>query len=131
MSKKYFWIILISHMIVPLSLFFPVLKIPEMLDSLSLYNVFTFIANNQYTYVTILLITFLIVELCGLANAIYGLSIKELNHKNIQVSFLLGFSSAILGAMFISAGSYLFFIICAISFIAISYGSIKLMKLEQ
>ena len=102
-----------------------------MLDSLSLYNVFTFIANNQYTYVTILLITFLIVELCGLANAIYGLSIKELNHKNIQVSFLLGFSSAILGAMFISAGSYLFFIICAISFIAISYSAIKLMKKES
>ena len=130
MNRKYFWIIILSHLIVPVSLLFPVLQIPEM-ESLSLYNVFGFIAKNQYAYVTILLITFILVELCGLANVIYCLAKKEVNRKNISISFLFGFSSAILGAMFISAGSYLFFIICAVSFVLISYSAIKLMKLEQ
>ncbi len=131
MSKKYFLVILIFHALVPISLLFPVLQISQVQESFSFFNVFEFIRQNQYTYVTILLITFILVDLCGLGNAIYGLTRKELKHRNIQVSFLLGFSSAILGAMFISAGSYLFFIICAVSFIAISYSAIKLMKLEK
>lgn len=131
MNKKYFGLILASHAIVPLSLLFPVLQISEEIESSGYFNVFEYIKLNRYTYVTVLLVIFVIVELCGLGNAIYGITLKELNRRNIGSSFLLGFSSAILGAMFLSAGSYLFFIICAISFIVISYSSIKLMKLEQ
>lgn len=128
MSKKYFLAILISHAIVPISLLFPVLQISQGVEHI---NIFEFISQNQYLYVTILLITFLTVELFGFGNAIYGLTRRELNHKNIQMSFLLGFSSAILGAMFISVGSHLFSVICAISFVVISYSAIKLMKKES
>lgn len=131
MGKKFFLVILIFHALVPLSLLFPVLQISEAIESSGYYNVFDYIRLNSYTYVTVLLVIFVIVELCGLGNAIYGLTLKKLNSKNIGFSFLLGFSSAILGAMFLSSGSYLFFIICAVSFIVISYSSIKLMKLEN
>ena len=131
MIKKLYIAILLSHLLVPISLLFPILKISESLEGQGYYNVINYIILNEYTYVTVLLIIFSIVELCGLSNAIYGLTINELNRKNISMSFLFGFSSAILGAMFISTGSYLFFIICAISFVVISYASIRLMKLEQ
>ena len=131
MSKKYFWIIVAFHAIVPISLFFPVLRTPNLSNSSSRINVIDYIRLNQYKYVSILLIIFVVVELAGLINAIYGLTLKKLSHKNIGCSFLLGFSSAILGAMFLSADSLLFFIICAVSFVVISYSSIKLMKLEQ
>ena len=128
MSKKYFLLILVSHAIVPISLLFPVLQISQGLEHI---NIFEYISQNQYFYVKISLVTFIIAELCGLANAIYGLSKKDLHHKNIQMSFLLGFSSAILGAMLIGAGSYMFSFICAISFVVISYSAIKLMKKEN
>ena len=131
MSKKYFWIILIFHLLIPASLLFPVLKVTNSLSSHNMLNIFNFIKENPSTYVTVLLIVFTVFELMGIANAIYGIARKEANHKNTQATFLLGFSSAILGAMFISTGSYLFFFLCAISFIAISYASIKLMKLEK
>ncbi len=131
MSRKFFWIILISHLIVPISLFFPVLQDFEISNSSTLFNIFDFIRQNQYVYITVLLITFILIELCGLANAIYCLTKKAPSNRNISISFLFGFSSAILGAMFISVGSYPFFIICAVSFLLISYSSIKLMKLEK
>ena len=67
----------------------------------------------------------------GVINAVYGLAKNELKHRTVQLSFLMSFSSAILGAMFISASSYIFFVICALSFVMIAYSSIKLMKLEQ
>ena len=131
MSRKYFWIILIAHLIVPISLFFPVLRDFEISNRSTLINIFDFIRQNQYMYIAVLLITFTLIELCGLGNSIYCLTKKTPTNRNISISFLFGFSSAILGAMFISAGSYPFFIICALSFIAISYSSIKLMRLEK
>lgn len=131
MGKKFSVIILISHLIVPLSLMFPVLQSSEASKSAELFNVFQFISQNQYFYISILLIAFLIIELCGVANAIYYLSVKYPNQRSVGISFLFGFAPAILGAMFIGAGSYLFFALCALSFILISYCSIKLMKLED
>lgn len=131
MSKKYFWIIFLFHLLIPISLFFPVLKMPSSLSSHNMLNIFHFIKVNPSTYVTVLLIVFTLFEIAGAINAVYGIARKEISRKNTQATFLLGFSSAILGAMFISVDSHIFFILCAISFIAISYASIKLMKLEK
>lgn len=135
MHKKYFIVILLSHLFIPVSLLFPVLQVPSNavseLSEFEFFNVVRFIQLNQYTYVTILLVLFTIVELFGVINAIYGLAKNELKHRTVQLSFLMSFSSAILGAMFISASSYIFFVICALSFVLIAYSSIKLMKLEQ
>lgn len=131
MSKKYFLSILISHLIVLVSVFFPILNISNTSSSIDYYNIFSYIRKNPSTYATVLLIIFIVFELAGVANAVYGLIKKDTNHKHILATFLLGFSSAILGAMYISVGSHIFFLICAISFFAISYSSIKLMKLEN
>ena len=135
MHKKYFIVILLSHLFIPVSLLFPVLQVPSNavseLSEFEFFNVVSFIQLNQYTYVTVLLVLFTIVELFGVINAVYGLAKNELKHRTVQLSFLMSFSSAILGAMFISASSYIFFVICALSFVMIAYSSIKLMKLEQ
>jgi len=126
---------MLSHLIVPASLLFPVLRISSeafIEGALEGYvNIFKFITINQYLYVTILLVVFVLVELLGVANSIYGLTLKEMSHRNIGLAFLFGFSSAVLGAMFISSGSYVFFTLCAVSFILISYASVKLMKFEK
>ncbi len=131
MGKKFSVIILIFHLIVPLSLLFPVLQTSETSKSTELFNIFQYINQNQYFYISVLLVAFLLIELLGVANAIYYISVKTPDRRSVGISFLFGFSSAILGAMFISAGSYLFFSLCALSFIVISYCSIKLMKLED
>ena len=135
MQKRLLLINLVAHLSVPLSLFFPILQVSENASSLTqgsgAFNVFDFIRLNQYTYVSILLLVFLLCELIGAGYAVYGLVKKELPHLYRSTSFLLGFSSAVLGAMFISAGSYIFFTICALSFFFISYASIKLMKMEK
>ena len=131
MSKKYFWIILFFHLLVPVSLLFPVLKVSNSLSNHNMLNIFNFIKENPSIYLTVLLIVFTLLEVVGALNAVYGIARKEISHKNTQATFMLGFSSAILGAMFISVDSHIFFILCAVSCIFISYASIKLMKLEN
>ena len=131
MSKKFFLIILFFHLIVPISVFFPVFKSSSTSMDTSLCNIFRYVRENSSVYATVLLLVFLLIEIVGVGNAAYGLAKKEAARRNKQSSFILGFSSAILGAMFISVGSYVFFLLCAVSFIAISYASIKLMKLEE
>ena len=131
MSKKYFWIILLSHALVIASLFFPVLKVTSSLSNHDMFNIFSFIEKNPSIYLTVLLIVFTLFEILGALNAIYCIARKEVSRRNVSSTFLLGFSSAILGAMFISVDSHIFFILCAVSFIFISYASIKLMKLEN
>lgn len=130
MNKKYLIAILISHLIVPISMFFPILKITHADSNNVMCNAFEYVKNNPTVYATILLVVFLAFELIGAGNSIYVLAKKEITHKNIQSLFLLGFSSAILGAMYISVAR-IFFAICAISFVLISYASIKLMKREN
>ena len=130
MNKKYLLAILISHLLVPISIFFPILKIVGTDSNYVMCNVFGYIKNNPTIYATVLLIIFLVFELIGVGNTVYVLVKKKITHKNTQSMFLLGFSSAILGAMYISVAR-IFFIICAISFVAIAYASIKLMKLEK
>lgn len=130
MNKKYLIAILISHLVVPLSIIFPILKITGTDSNNVMCNFFEYIKSNPTIYATILLIIFLVFELIGAGNSIYVLAKKEITHKNIQSLFLLGFSSAILGAMYISVAR-IFFVICAISFVLISYASIKLMKREN
>ena len=130
MNKKYLIAILISHLVVPISIFFPILKITDTNSNNIMCNVFEYVKNNPTVYATILLIVFLTFELIGAGNSVYVLTKKEISHKNIQSLFLLGFSSAILGAMYISVAR-IFFIICAVSFVFISYSSIKLMKREN
>ncbi|MBR2024536.1 MAG: hypothetical protein IKA02_01865 [Clostridia bacterium] len=130
MNKKYLFTILIFHLIVPISIFFPILKVSSASSNSTLCNIFEFVTNNPSTYATVLLIVFLVFELIGAGNVIYLLAKKEISHKNTQTIFLLGFSSAILGAMFISVAR-IFFVICAVSFVLISYASIKLMKCEN
>ena len=131
MSKKYFWIILLSHALVIASLFFPVLKVTSSLSNHDMFNIFSFIEKNPSIYLTVLLIVFTLFEILGALNAIYCIARKEVSRRNVSSTFLLGFSSAILGAMFISVDSHIFFILCAVSFVFISYASIKLMKLEN
>lgn len=134
MHKKPFIIILLSHLIVPLSLLFPVFKVGNKLTNTSVdkdfVNIIGYVQINVYGYITVVLVIFMIMEILGIVNSINGIRHKELKHAPIRNSFYLGFSSAVLGATFISVGSYVFFAVCAASFLVISYFSIKLMKME-
>ena len=131
MKKRFFIYIIIAHLLVPVFLVLPIHRLRVGLGkSLSFISIFDYIEHAQNTLITILLVVFIFAEFLGIANAIYGILTKG-NHASTINSFALGFSSAILGAMFLSSGSYMFFLVCAFSFLVISYFSIRLMKMEK
>lgn len=131
--KKYFIFIVIAHLLVPVSLLFPVLNLQErMAGSTENVNIFRFVNDNHYVFLTVLILILLFASVLGAATALYGIFSKNENkHAPIRNSFFIGFSEAILSAIFLSSGSYIAFTICAIMFIVISVSAIRLLKLEK
>ncbi len=130
MRKRFFIYIIVAHLLVLVSLFLPIHRIKTGVnESISFIDFFEYFDNNQSMIINVLLIVLLIAELLGIANAIYG--ILKGRHFVIRNAFALGFASAILAAILLSAGSYMFFFVCAVSFILISYFSLRLMKMEK
>jgi hypothetical protein len=130
MKKRFFIYIIVSHFIVIFSLLFPIHRLKTGInESISFINFFEYLSQNQSGIVKVLFVILILAELLGIANGIYG--IVKLNHFSIRNAFTLGFSSAILAAMLLSSGSYIFFLVCATSFLVISYFSLRLLKMEK
>ncbi len=139
MHKKYYLIIMLAHLAVPVSLLFPVLRVDEIrlgvsgATTTSAYylNIFEFIYSDIYTLTGLFILFLAIAQIAGVIIAIVGMSNKTIKHIPILLSFVLGFSSAIMSALQIYSGSYMLFIISAISFVVVSIFSVNLMKLEE
>lgn len=130
MKKRFFAYIISSHLAVLISLLFPIHRLKTGIkESISFINFFEYLDQNQSMIVNVLFIILILAEALGIANGIYGIVKK--NHFSIRNAFTLGFSSAILAAMLLSSGSYIFFLICAASFLVISYFSLRLLKTEK
>lgn len=130
MKKRFFAYIIASHLVVIASLLFPIHRLKTGInESISFINFFEYLSQNQSGIVKVLFVILILAELLGIANGIYG--IVKLNHFSIRNAFTLGFSSAILAAMLLSSGSYIFFLVCATSFLLISYFSLRLLKMEK
>ena len=131
MQKRFFIYIIISHLLVPFSLILPIhrLKIGTS-ESMSFINIFEYLKHNRNLYINIFLLIFIFCELLGIVNSFFGV-FGKITHISIRNSFALGFSSAILAAIFLSNGSYIFFLVCAFSFLTISYFSLRLLKMEK
>ena len=130
MKKRFFVYVAISHFVVLLSLILPIhrLKI-GVNESVAFINFFDYIYHSQSVLIKIVLISLIVAESLGAINAILGIFKKS--YALVRNAFTLGFSSAILAAILLSSGSYIFFLVCAASFLAISYFSLRLMKSEK
>ncbi|MBO5287081.1 MAG: hypothetical protein J6B34_03045 [Clostridia bacterium] len=131
--------ILASHLVVVISLFTPIFRVDETrmgisgnhLTDVHYLNIMQYISNDVHTLTAILMVILSILHLIGIVNGIYGLLFKGYHHGAIKNAFVFGFASATMGALQLYSQSYVFFVICAISFCVISICSIRLMKLED
>ena len=139
MKKKLYIATLVSHMAVLIALFIPVICMTETRmniwgekETFSYFvNVIQFLKDDIYSISSIQTMFLILVHICGIINAIVGLVREEYSHFSINVTIICGFASALLGALHLYSKSYALFAICAISFFAISFCSIKLVKLEK
>jgi len=130
MRRRFFVYIILAHLLVPIALVLPIHRIEAgAAESISFINIFEYLEITDSVYVTIFIAVFVFGELLGIANAIVGICVSK-KHAYIRNAFALGFCSAILAAIFIGFGSYIFFIVCAGSFFVISYFALRLMKSE-
>lgn len=139
MEKKLYFIIALAHLAVPISLLTPIITMTETkvgmggATEIEMYNInfFQYFLYDIYSVVAIFMLVFIIVELLGAVNAFYAVFTKKSNHVSYKISFCLGFSSAVMAALQAGSSSYLFFFICVVSFLVISFCSIKLMKSDD
>ncbi|MBQ8545355.1 MAG: hypothetical protein IJ437_00235 [Clostridia bacterium] len=139
MHKKYYAIIILAHLIVPISLLFPILRVNEIRLGLSggtttsehYMNIIEYIASDIYTITGILILFLALIQLAGVGIAVVGLVEKSVRSILVRLSFISSFSCAILAALQIYSGSRILFIICAVSFVTIAFSSIRLMKIEE
>ena len=130
MKKRFFIYIIVSHLLVPIGLILPIHRLKTSpSESVFFINVVDHLEHSSI-YFKVLLAIFMAFTLLGIANAIYGI-VKKGTHSSIRNAFALGFASAIIGAMYLSTSSYICFLVCAASFLLISYFSIRLMKSEK
>ena len=139
MEKKLYLIIALAHLAVPISLLTPIITMTETkvgmggATEIEMYNInfFQYFLYDIYSTLAIFMLVFSVVELLGAANAFYSVFTKKPNHVSYKISFYLGFSSAVMAALQAGSNSYAFFFICVISFLVISFCSIKLMKSDD
>lgn len=139
MEKRLYFLIALAHLTVPISLLTPIIIITETsvgmegAIDIEMYNInfFQYFLYDIYSTLAIFMLIFSLVELIGAANAFYAVFTKKPNHVSYKVSFYLGFSSAVMAALQAGSKSYAFFFICVISFLIISFCSIKLMKADD
>ena len=139
MKNKLYITTLFSHLAVLLTLLAPVIRMTETRmnllgekESFSYYvNVMEFLRGDIYSISSIQTIILILVHILGIANAIAGIARKEYSHLSINCTIICGFASALMGALHLYSKSYVLFAVCAISFFAISFCSIKLVKSEK
>ncbi|MBQ3040368.1 MAG: hypothetical protein IJD42_02100 [Clostridia bacterium] len=139
MHKKYYLTIIVSHLAVALTLLFPVLRVDVI--RLGLYggtttsahylNLFDYIINDINTLAGIFILVLAIMNVAGIAIAIYGIFSKTKRSLPVILSFALGFSSATMSALQIYLGSFALLVISIVSFALIAFSSIKLMKIDE
>ena len=139
MHKKYYIAIIISHLAVVTSLFFPVLRVDDIRLGLtggttkSAYymNLIDYIVNDINTLAGVFILVLAILNLIGAGFAAYGIITKSKKTFPVILSFILGFSSATMSALQIYSGSGTLLVVSIISFAVTAYSSIKLMKIEE
>ncbi len=139
MHKKYYLAIIISHVVVITSLFFPLININELrigvagaVDADPYYmNIINFLQTEIYPITGLLMLILLSMALLGAINGVYGLVSMRVRPFSTKSAFILGFSSALLAALLLYSESTVLFVICALSFGVISFASIKLFRAEE
>ena len=139
MQRKYYIAILISHLTLVISLFFPVISVNEirlmpLVNSVSeaqSLNLIEYTAKSINPVTAYLMIAFLVVAAVGAGNAIFGIVSKKLNSLSVKLSFIFGFSSAAMAAVQLYSGSSTLIVICVLTFAIISLASLRLIKLED
>lgn len=94
-------------------------------------NVFEFLQVNLNSLSSIIMIILMAAHLAGVVNAIVGIVKKGYVNLCVSLTFICGLASAFMGALQLYSGSYTLFAICAATFIAISYSSVRLIKIEH
>ena len=139
MQRKYYIAILISHLTLVISLFFPVISVNEIRlmpwadtqsEAQSL-NLIEYTAKSINPVTAYLMIAFLVIAVVGAGNAIFGIVSKKLNSLSVKLSFIFGFSSAAMAAVQLYSGSSTLILICVLTFAIISLASLRLIKLED
>ena len=139
MHKKYFLIIMLSHLVVPISMLFPVLRVNEIrlvpsgstLADEYYINLFDYIYSGLYIFTGFFILALITLQIIFSVLALVGLVSKKHRPIIIRLLFVSSFLSAVLGALQIYSGSSILFILCAISFALIAFASIKLIKIEE
>ena len=139
MHKKYYINIIISHLAVAVTLFFPVLRVDEIRLGLSggtttsayYMNLFDYLSNEINVIAGVFILILAILNVCGILIAIYGIFDKKKKSFPVILSFALGFSSATMSAIQIYLGSKALLLISVAAFALVAYSSIKLMKIEE
>lgn len=130
MRRRFFVYIILAHLLVPIGLLLPIHRVEAgTVQSDDFINIFEYLDYTNSVYITVLIALFVLGELLGVVNSVYGIYTSN-KHIAIRNSFAYGFCSAILAAIFLGFGSYIFFVVCAASFLIISYFSLRLMKAE-
>ena len=139
MKFKAYLGILLSHLTVLTVLFTPIIRMSEIVIDVSgekvtniyFVNLIDFIRGQGDSTTSVIMVALTAGHVLGIANAVFGLIKKEHNHIVINSAFALSFSSALMGALLLYSKSYALFFLCAVSFLVISFCSIKLIKAEQ
>ena len=131
--KKFFIFIVIAHIAVPISLMLPIINLQVgMSGNLEYVDIFRFIGENRYSFVTVLLLVLVGISILGIINSLYGaISKNENKHVPVRNAFIFGFCDAIFGAVFLSIGSYIAFAISGFLNMSALAPNVKLMKLEK
>ena len=133
MKQKAYITISCSHLAVLVALVTPIIRVTGVggaEESTFYTNIFNYVSINMNALSTVIMLILIAVHFVGIANAAYGIIKKNYNHFSINMTFLCGFASALMGALFLYSKSYMLFTICALSFLIVSFCSIKLIKSE-
>ncbi|MBQ8163686.1 MAG: hypothetical protein IJZ93_04915 [Clostridia bacterium] len=136
MYKKHFSVILLSHLIALISLLFPILRVEEMRIGYGgnmriefLYtNIFGYTSYDVYIMISVFIIALSFLTFAAIIFDILAMNKKEYTLIYSKVSFFLTLSIAMMGALAAGAGSYMFSLICAVSFVISSVLLIRVIK---
>ncbi|MBO5212292.1 MAG: hypothetical protein J6B60_02000 [Clostridia bacterium] len=136
MYKKHFFVILLAHLVTPISLLLPILRVEEtrigyggkMSIETSYTNIFGYASNDVYLTIGIFIIVLSFITFAAIAMDIIAMNKKEYTLIYAKLSFFLTLSIAMMGAMSVGVGSYLFSAICVLSFVISSVLLIRVIK---
>lgn len=139
MKNRFFIGILLSHLAVIVSLLTPIIRVDEErlgisgngITDVRYFNIIDYMTKDIHRLTGVLMIILAVFHILAILNALYGLFFKGYHHASIKYTFVLAFASATMGALQLYSQSYVFFAICAVSFLLVSFCSIRLMKLED